>query len=44
MNLADRIAIVNGGELIGVVNAAETDENEIGLMMAGVHKGGSKHD
>lgn len=44
MNLSDRIAIVNGGELIGVVNAADTDENEIGLMMAGVHKGGAKHD
>ncbi|MDO5516546.1 MAG: ABC transporter ATP-binding protein [Clostridium sp.] len=44
INLSDRIAIVNGGELIGIVNAAETDENEIGLMMAGVHKGGAKHD
>ncbi|WP_040950789.1 ABC transporter ATP-binding protein [Gorillibacterium massiliense] len=39
MNLSDRIAIVNGGELIGLVNAAETTENEIGLMMAGVKKG-----
>lgn len=44
MNLADRIAIVNGGELIGIVNGADTDENEVGLMMAGVHKGGTKHD
>lgn len=43
MNLADRIAIVNGGELIGIVNAADTDENEIGLMMAGV-KGGKKNE
>ena len=44
INLSDRIAIVNGGELIGIVNAAETNENEIGLMMAGVQKGGTKHD
>jgi len=39
MNLSDRIAIVNNGELIGIVNASETDENEIGLMMAGLRKG-----
>ena len=43
MNLSDRIAIVNNGELIGIVNASETTENEIGLMMAGV-KGGNKHE
>jgi simple sugar transport system ATP-binding protein len=44
MNLSDRIAIINSGELIGIVNASETNENEIGLMMAGVQKGGSKHE
>ncbi|WP_300382596.1 ABC transporter ATP-binding protein, partial [Clostridium sp.] len=27
LNLSDRIAIVNNGELIGIVNANETDEN-----------------
>ncbi|MDQ0148268.1 ABC transporter ATP-binding protein [Eubacterium multiforme] len=43
LNVSDRIAIVNGGELIGIVNANETNENEIGLMMAGV-KGGSKNE
>ena len=31
MNLSDRIAIINSGELIGIVNASETNENEIGL-------------
>lgn len=36
LNLSDRIAIVNNGELIGVVNGSETNENEVGLMMAGV--------
>jgi len=39
LNLSDRIAIVNSGEIVGVVNAAETDENEVGLMMAGVKRG-----
>ena len=39
-NLSDRIAIVNSGELIGVVNTSETNENEVGLMMAGVQGGG----
>ncbi|MDV4149493.1 ABC transporter ATP-binding protein [Clostridium sp. AL.422] len=39
LNVSDRIAIVNNGELIGVVNASETDENEVGLMMAGIKRG-----
>jgi ABC-type uncharacterized transport system ATPase subunit len=38
LQLSDRIAIVNNGELIGTVNASETNENEVGLMMAGVNK------
>ncbi|SFD00634.1 ABC transporter ATP-binding protein [Clostridium uliginosum] len=37
-NLSDRIAIVNSGELIGTVKASETNENEVGLMMAGVQR------
>ncbi|WP_246939768.1 ABC transporter ATP-binding protein [Bacillus pinisoli] len=42
LQLSDRIAIVNNGELIGVVEASETNENEVGLMMAGVSKEESK--
>ncbi|WP_456275436.1 ABC transporter ATP-binding protein [Bacillus sp. AK128] len=42
LQLSDRIAIVNNGELVGVVNALETNENEVGLMMAGVSKEESK--
>ena len=38
LNVADRIAVINNGELIGIVNANETNENEIGLMMAGIKK------
>ena len=41
LNVSDRIAIVNNGELIGIVNANDTDENEIGLMMAGIKRGES---
>lgn len=44
MNLSDRIAIINSGELIGTVKASETNENEIGLMMAGIQKGGKSHE
>ncbi|MBU3803185.1 MAG: ABC transporter ATP-binding protein [Candidatus Cellulosilyticum pullistercoris] len=43
MNVSDRIAVVNNGHLIGIVNANETNENEIGLMMAGV-EGGTQHE
>ncbi|PAD78419.1 ABC transporter ATP-binding protein [Paenibacillus campinasensis] len=38
MNLSDRIAVINNGELVGIVNASETNEQELGLMMAGIHK------
>ncbi len=39
LDLSDRIAVIYNGELVGVVNAAETNENEIGLMMAGGRRG-----
>ncbi len=35
LNVADRIAVIHGGELVGTVFADQTDENELGLMMAG---------
>ena len=38
LNVSDRIAVVNNGELVGIVNASETNENEVGLMMAGLKK------
>jgi ABC-type uncharacterized transport system ATPase subunit len=40
LNLSDRIAVVSNGELIGLVNADETNEIKIGLMMAGVRREG----
>lgn len=39
LNVSDRIAIIYEGEIVGIVNASETDENELGLMMAGSKKG-----
>jgi simple sugar transport system ATP-binding protein len=40
MDLSDRIAVINSGELIDlVVNDSFVDENDLGLMMAGVTRG-----
>ncbi|KXG78879.1 Galactose/methyl galactoside import ATP-binding protein MglA [Thermotalea metallivorans] len=35
MNVSDRISVIYEGKIVGTVNAKETDENELGLMMAG---------
>ena len=35
LNVSDRIAVLHGGQIVGIVNPAETSENELGLMMAG---------
>ncbi|HHT48572.1 MAG TPA: ABC transporter ATP-binding protein [Firmicutes bacterium] len=39
LTLSDRIAVIYNGELIGIVEAQATNEQEIGLMMAGVQRG-----
>lgn len=39
LNVSDRIAVMYEGEIVGIVNAIDTNENELGLMMAG---GGKK--
>ena len=36
MNVSDRIAVMYDGNVIAVVNADETNEKELGLLMAGV--------
>lgn len=38
MNLSDRIAVICHGELVDVVDADKTNENEIGLMMTGIKR------
>ena len=35
MNLCDRIAIISHGEIAGIFNEGEVNEQEIGFMMAG---------
>ncbi len=42
LNLSDKIAVIYEGEIAGIVNASETNENEIGLMMSGSKKGAIK--
>jgi simple sugar transport system ATP-binding protein len=39
LDLSDRIAVINNGELVDIVEAGATNENEVGLMMAGVKRG-----
>lgn len=39
LDLADRIAVINQGELVGIVEATATNENEVGLMMTGIKRG-----
>ena len=39
LDLSDRIAVIYNGELAGVLDADKTDENEVGLMMAGGKRG-----
>jgi general nucleoside transport system ATP-binding protein len=39
LDLSDRIAVISHGELVGVVSARETNENEVGLMMTGIRRG-----
>jgi general nucleoside transport system ATP-binding protein len=35
LDVSDRIAVIYGGEIVGLVQADETDENELGCMMSG---------
>lgn len=39
LDISDRIAVINNGELIGMVNASDTNEAEVGLMMTGIKRG-----
>ncbi len=35
MNVSDRIAVIFEGKIVGILDAEEADENQIGLLMAG---------
>jgi simple sugar transport system ATP-binding protein len=39
LNVADRIAVIYEGELVGLVDAKKTTANELGLMMSGSKRG-----
>ena len=41
-NLSDRIAVINSGSLIDVVDTDKTDVNAVGLMMAGIKASGGE--
>lgn len=43
LNVSDRIAVIYEGEIVGIVNANETNENELGLMMSGSKRVGVTH-
>ncbi len=38
LDVSDRIAVIHGGRIVGLLDAARTDENELGLLMAGSKK------
>ena len=42
LNLADRIAVMFEGRIMGIVDAAGASVEEIGLMMAGITPGGAR--
>ncbi|MFX3624681.1 MAG: ABC transporter ATP-binding protein [Ectobacillus sp.] len=39
LNVSDRIAVIYEGKIVGIVNAKETNEQELGLLMAGGKQG-----
>ncbi|MDZ4767320.1 MAG: ABC transporter ATP-binding protein [Chloroflexota bacterium] len=41
LSLSDRVAVMYGGEILGVLPIAQADRNTIGLMMAGVSDPGA---
>jgi simple sugar transport system ATP-binding protein len=36
MNVSDRIAVIFEGRIVGIVDAKDATENQLGLMMAGI--------
>jgi general nucleoside transport system ATP-binding protein len=42
MNVSDRIAVIYEGEIVAVVDPKETDEQQLGLLMAGSKATGTK--
>lgn len=38
MDVSDRIAVIYNGSIVAIVDAASTDENQLGLMMSGAYR------
>ena len=36
LNLSDRIAVINAGKIVGIVDAKDTNKQELGLLMTGM--------
>lgn len=36
LNLSDRIAVINSGKIVGIVDAKDTNKQELGLLMTGM--------
>ena len=39
LSLSDKIAVIYEGEIVGVLDAKDATENELGLLMSGAKKG-----
>lgn len=44
LNVSDRISVIYEGSIVSVKNAKETNENELGLLMAGSTEGGASNE
>lgn len=44
LNVADRILVLFGGQIVGETTPETTNDQELGLMMAGRHKGGEPNE
>ncbi|MDQ6418933.1 ABC transporter ATP-binding protein [Paenibacillus sp. LHD-117] len=44
LNVSDRILVVSGGHIVGETTPETTNDQELGLMMAGKREGGILHD
>ena len=38
LNVSDRVAVIYEGKIVDIVNAKETNEQQLGLLMAGGKK------
>jgi simple sugar transport system ATP-binding protein len=43
LNVSDRVGVIYEGTIVDVDETANTNENQLGLLMAGSAKGGAKH-